>query len=126
MASLLGVTVQGDVGTISDESCLAQVQLMSPLDLYRLWERQNEHRHVAYGTRYLQAKARDPELTKRVQAKLVQPLPAAAGVIVPVGVPSDAEDESLGATPAERSQFADRALSRRLKAIGVGLPAISA
>jgi hypothetical protein len=41
MASLLDLTVQGDVGTISDESKLPQIQLMTPLELYRLWERQN-------------------------------------------------------------------------------------
>src|SRR5947209_2786494 len=41
MSSLLDYTVQGDVGTISDESKLPQVKLMRPLELYRLWERQN-------------------------------------------------------------------------------------
>src|SRR5437763_692481 len=79
---------------------------------------QDEHRHVAYGTWFLQQKARDPELAKRVQLKLAQTLPAAAGVIVPAGMDPDAEDEYGGATPAERSHFAYRALSRRLKVIG--------
>jgi ribonucleoside-diphosphate reductase beta chain len=41
MSSLLDYTVQGDPGTITDESKLPQVRLMSPLELYRLWERQN-------------------------------------------------------------------------------------
>jgi ribonucleoside-diphosphate reductase beta chain len=41
MSSLLDLTVQGDVATITDESKLPQVQLMTPLELYRLWERQN-------------------------------------------------------------------------------------
>ena len=41
MASLLDLTVQGDVATISDESQLPQIKLMTPLELYRLWERQN-------------------------------------------------------------------------------------
>ena len=41
MASLLDLTVQGDVATISDESKLPQIKLMGPLELYRLWERQN-------------------------------------------------------------------------------------
>jgi ribonucleoside-diphosphate reductase beta chain len=40
MSSLLDYTVQGDVGTITDESKLPQVELMTPLELYRLWERQ--------------------------------------------------------------------------------------
>jgi ribonucleoside-diphosphate reductase beta chain len=41
MSSLLDYTVQGDVATIADESKLAQARLMTPLQLYRLWERQN-------------------------------------------------------------------------------------
>src|SRR5215213_6270105 len=41
MASLLDMTQQGDVATISDESKLAGVKLMSPQELYRLWERQH-------------------------------------------------------------------------------------
>jgi len=45
MASLLDLTVQGDVATISGESKLPQVKLMSPLELYRLWERQNWASH---------------------------------------------------------------------------------
>src|SRR5919197_1775901 len=41
MASLLDLTTQGDVATISDESKLASIQLMTPRQLYELWERQN-------------------------------------------------------------------------------------
>jgi ribonucleoside-diphosphate reductase beta chain len=87
---------------------------------------QDEHRHVAYGTWYLQRQARDPELAKRVQDKLVQTLPAAAGVIVPPGLDADEDYEYLGATPRERNEFAYRALFRRLKVIGIGLPAVTA
>jgi ribonucleoside-diphosphate reductase beta chain len=39
-ATLLELTQQGDVGTISDESKLAKVQLLTPQQLYELWERQ--------------------------------------------------------------------------------------
>jgi ribonucleoside-diphosphate reductase beta chain len=84
---------------------------------------QDEHRHVAYGTWYLQQQARDPELAKRVQDKLAQTLPAASGVIVPPGVVEDEELEYLGASARHRNEFAFRALSRRLKVIGIGLPA---
>ncbi|MFZ0040147.1 MAG: ribonucleotide-diphosphate reductase subunit beta [Solirubrobacteraceae bacterium] len=87
---------------------------------------QDEHRHVAYGTWYLQRRARDPELAKRVQEKLAQTLPAAAGVIVPPNLDTDYEREFLGASPLDRSEFAYRALSRRLKVIGIGLPAVTA
>lgn len=83
---------------------------------------QDEHRHVAYGTWYLQRAARDPELARRVQDKLAQTLPAAAGVIVPPGLDAAQDEEYLGATPRERSEFAYRALARRLKVIGIGLP----
>jgi ribonucleoside-diphosphate reductase beta chain len=86
---------------------------------------QDEHRHVAYGTWYLQRCARDPELAKRVQEKLVQTLPAASGVIVPPGMDEDEEYEYLGATARDRNEFAYRALSRRLKVIGVSLPAVT-
>src|SRR2546423_13580492 len=41
MPSLLDMTVQGDVATITDESQLPQIKLMTPHQLYRLWERQN-------------------------------------------------------------------------------------
>lgn len=86
---------------------------------------QDEHRHVAYGTWYLQRRASDPELAKRVQDKLVQTLPAASGVIVPPGFEADEEYEYLGATAQERNEFAYRALYRRLKAIGIALPAVT-
>jgi ribonucleoside-diphosphate reductase beta chain len=46
MPSLLDLTVQGDVATIADESQLPQIKLMEPLELYRLWERQNWVSHA--------------------------------------------------------------------------------
>jgi ribonucleoside-diphosphate reductase beta chain len=87
---------------------------------------QDEHRHVAYGTWYLQQKTRDPELARRVQDKLAQTLPAASGVIVPPGMAADSTEDFFGASPQQRSEFAYTALSRRLKVIGVGLPAVAA
>src|SRR4051812_28349952 len=41
MATLLDLTSQGDVGTISDESKLDKIQLLTPQELYKQWERQN-------------------------------------------------------------------------------------
>jgi ribonucleoside-diphosphate reductase beta chain len=87
---------------------------------------QDEHRHVAYGTWFLQQKARDPELAKRIQDKLAETLPAAAGVLVPPGYQLGDEYEYLGFTSQEMNEFAFTALSRRLKVIGVGLPAVAA
>jgi ribonucleoside-diphosphate reductase beta chain len=46
MPSLLDLTSQGDVGTISDESKLASITLMDPQQLYELWERQNWQSHT--------------------------------------------------------------------------------
>jgi len=87
---------------------------------------QDEHRHVAYGTWFLQQKTRDPELAKRVQDMLVETLPAAAGVLVPPGYKVGDDYEYLGYTSTEMNEFAFTALSRRLKVIGVGLPALAA
>jgi ribonucleoside-diphosphate reductase beta chain len=39
-ATLLELTSQGDVATISDESKLGRIKLLSPQQLYELWERQ--------------------------------------------------------------------------------------
>jgi ribonucleoside-diphosphate reductase beta chain len=46
MPSLLDLTSQGDVGTISDDSKLSSVTLMTPQQLYELWERQNWESHT--------------------------------------------------------------------------------
>jgi ribonucleoside-diphosphate reductase beta chain len=87
---------------------------------------QDEHRHVAYGTWFLQQKARDPQLARRVQDKLAETLPSAAGVLVPPGYQLGDEYEYLGFSSQEMNEFAFTALSRRLKVIGVGLPAVAA
>jgi ribonucleoside-diphosphate reductase beta chain len=87
---------------------------------------QDEHRHVAYGTWFLQQKARDPELARRIQDKLAETLPSAAGVLVPPGYQLGEEYEYLGFTSQEMNEFAFTALARRLKVIGVGLPAVTA
>jgi ribonucleoside-diphosphate reductase beta chain len=87
---------------------------------------QDEHRHVAYGTWFLQQKARDPELARRIQDKLSETLPSAAGVLVPPGHQIGEDYEYLGYTSQQTNEFAFTALSRRLKVIGVGLPAVAA
>jgi ribonucleoside-diphosphate reductase beta chain len=82
----------------------------------------DEHRHVAYGTWYLQQKCDDPALAKRVQDKLVELLPVAAGVLVPPGYSLGDDYTFMGYTAEEQTAYAFTALSRRLKVIGVGLP----
>lgn len=80
----------------------------------------DEHRHVAYGTWYLQQSARDPALRRRIQDKLFELIPLAAGVLVPTG--RDPENYSiLGYSSEETNGYAFTALTRRLKVIGVSL-----
>jgi ribonucleoside-diphosphate reductase beta chain len=87
---------------------------------------QDEHRHVAYGTWYLQQACKDPALAQRVQDKLAELLPVAAGVFVPPGMQLGDSYEILGYTSDEVNQYAFTALSRRLKVIGISLPAVEA
>jgi ribonucleoside-diphosphate reductase beta chain len=80
----------------------------------------DEHRHVAYGTWYLQQAARDPALKSRIQDKLFELIPLAAGVLVPTG--QDPDNYSiLGYSSEETNGYAFTALTRRLKVIGVSL-----
>jgi ribonucleoside-diphosphate reductase beta chain len=86
----------------------------------------DEHRHVAYGTWYLKEKCTDPALARRVQDKLVELLPVAAGVFVPPGMQLGDSYEILGFSSDEVNAYAFTALSRRLKVIGISLPAVEA
>ena len=87
---------------------------------------QDEHRHVAYGTWYLQQAAKDPALARRIQDTLAELLPVAAMVFVPPGHDPSMPWEILGYASDEINQFAYTALTRRLKVIGVGLPTFAA
>src|SRR3954463_15554741 len=48
MATLLELTQQGDVGTITDESKLTNITLMDPQQLYESWERQPWSAHAIH------------------------------------------------------------------------------
>jgi ribonucleoside-diphosphate reductase beta chain len=88
---------------------------------------QDEHRHVAYGTWYLQQKcAEDVSHRRRIAERLMQLIPLAAGVLVPPGVDANGPYEVLGVTSEETNQFAFTALNRRLKVIGVDLASAAA
>jgi ribonucleoside-diphosphate reductase beta chain len=83
---------------------------------------QDEHRHVAYGTWFLQQKARaSPELAARITKTLQELIPIAAGVLTPRGYEVGESYEILGVSSDEVHGFAFQALSRRLKVIGVSL-----
>jgi ribonucleoside-diphosphate reductase beta chain len=86
----------------------------------------DEHRHVAYGTWFLQQKCSDPAMRERVQRTIGELLPLAAGVLVPKGYSVGDEYEFFGYTSQQQAEFAYSALSRRLKVIGVGLATASA
>ncbi len=81
----------------------------------------DEHRHVAYGTWFLKEKCgSDREMGERMRATRHDLLPTASGVLVPKG--ADPNDwEMLGYTSTQVNEFAFKALTRRLKAIGVPL-----
>lgn len=84
----------------------------------------DEHRHVAYGTWFLtQSAGQDDALAERMQQRLEELVPVAAGVLVPPGVDPDSDWELLGYSSQEVNEFAFNSLSRRLKAIGVPLSA---
>jgi ribonucleoside-diphosphate reductase beta chain len=80
----------------------------------------DEHRHVAYGTWYLQQAAKDPALRRRISDKIMELIPIAAGVLVPPGA-DPSSYEILGYSSEETNAFAFNALTRRLKVIGVSV-----
>jgi len=86
----------------------------------------DEHRHVAYGTWFLQQKCADHAMRERVQRTIAELLPLAAGVLVPKGYEVGDEYEFFGYTSQQQAEFAYSALSRRLKVIGVPLATASA
>jgi ribonucleoside-diphosphate reductase beta chain len=81
----------------------------------------DEHRHVAYGTWYLQQMCGEAAMRERVQRTLAELLPLAAGVLVPKGYSVGDDYEFFGYSSQEQAEFAYSALSRRLKVIGVPL-----
>ena len=85
----------------------------------------DEHRHVAYGTWFLQQKARDERYAKRIQDRITELLPATAGVLVPKGKSLGDDYTFMGYTSQEQAEWSFAALTRRLKVIGVGLPVLA-
>jgi ribonucleoside-diphosphate reductase beta chain len=86
---------------------------------------QDEHRHVAYGTWFLREKARDPELKRRIAARLAELIPLASAVLVPPG--ADPERYAiLDYSMEDTNTFAFNALSRRLKVIGLDVASLAA
>ena len=81
----------------------------------------DEHRHVAFGARFLRDMARrDPRHTEAIQRTLAEVAPVADGVLRPKWF-EGSEDEPMlfGASVAETRAFAMKALERRMKVIGL-------
>src|SRR3954471_15726528 len=81
----------------------------------------DEHRHVAFGARFLRDMAReDPRYAEAIRRALAEVAPAAEGVLRPRWVPVGQEDvEFFGASVSQTRAFAMQALTRRLKVIGL-------
>ncbi len=80
----------------------------------------DEHRHVAFGTAFLQEKAEEePRFKAAIQRTLEESLPVADKVLSPPWAQDDEDFEMFGYTLAETRQFAATALTRRLKFIGL-------
>jgi ribonucleoside-diphosphate reductase beta chain len=80
----------------------------------------DEHRHVAFGTAFLQEKAvEDDRYRKAIQRTLEESLPVADKVLSPPWAQDDEDFEMFGYTLAETREFAATCLTRRLKFIGL-------
>ena len=81
----------------------------------------DEHRHVAFGARFLRDMARrDPRHTEAIQRTLAEVGPVADGVLRPKWFEGDEDEPMLfGASVAETRAFAMKALERRMKVIGL-------
>jgi ribonucleoside-diphosphate reductase beta chain len=82
----------------------------------------DEHRHVAFGARFLQEMVdKDERYKVAIQRTLGEIGPVAEGVLRPKWMDESEEDvELFGVRITETRTFAAKALERRLKAIGLG------
>jgi ribonucleoside-diphosphate reductase beta chain len=88
----------------------------------------DEHRHVAFGARFLRDMAqRDPRYTDVIQRTLVEVAPVADAVLKPrwmddLGIAED-DSQLFGVSVEETRAFAMQCLQRRLKVIGLSAAA---
>src|SRR5215212_11839490 len=82
----------------------------------------DEHRHVAFGARFLRVMAqKDERYREAIQRTLVECGPAADGVLQPPWY--EEGQELFGVSMEETRAFAMKALERRLKVIGLAVAA---
>jgi ribonucleoside-diphosphate reductase beta chain len=80
----------------------------------------DEHRHVAFGARFLRDKVdEDPRYLDAIQSTLQESLPVADGVLSPPWVEDSDDWELFGISVHETREFAAKCLTRRLKVIGL-------
>jgi ribonucleoside-diphosphate reductase beta chain len=84
---------------------------------------QDEHRHIAFGVRFLRDVCEErPEMRSVVLETLERLLPAAAEVFAPPEAESPREFTSYAYHSSQVYRFAYMALKRRMKAIGIEIP----
>jgi ribonucleoside-diphosphate reductase beta chain len=82
----------------------------------------DEHRHVAFGARFLREKAQeDPRYEAAIKRMLQEALPVADAVLSPPWVDDPNDWELFGVSSQQTREFAVTALTRRLKVIGLSL-----
>jgi ribonucleoside-diphosphate reductase beta chain len=80
----------------------------------------DEHRHVAFGARFLREKASEDEsFLKAIERTLQESLPIADAVLAPPWADEVDTFELFGVSLEDTRAFAAQALSRRLKVIGL-------
>jgi len=83
----------------------------------------DEHRHVAFGARFLRDAANQDERYKEaIQRTMEEALPVADAVLSPPWAEDSGEFELFGVTLEDTRRFAMQALTRRLKVIGLVAP----
>jgi ribonucleoside-diphosphate reductase beta chain len=83
----------------------------------------DEHRHVAFGVRFLRdAIEEDPRHRRTVERVVLELAPRAAHVFAPPYVEDPREFVSYGYTSAHIYGFAYRTLKRRMKVLGIEIP----
>jgi ribonucleoside-diphosphate reductase beta chain len=105
------------------------LQYMSDHDLYPGFQKgfslveQDEHRHIAFGVRFLRDVCQErPEMKQKVLDTLEKLLPQTAEVFVPPQVDDASDFTSYAYHSSQVYGFAYMALKRRMTAIGIEIP----
>jgi ribonucleoside-diphosphate reductase beta chain len=84
---------------------------------------QDEHRHIAFGVRFLRDVCeQEPRYRELIARTVTELVPLAAHVFVPPGVEDPSDFTSYDYHSSEIYGFAYRALKRRMSVVGVEIP----